>query len=113
MEIRLPFPPSVNDMYLNNKGAGRGRKPSPEYRAWKNQAGWELKAQHAKAVGGIVEVRIDLDDSRRGDADNRIKAVLDLLVEHRVLRGDSKKFVKRVSAGWETVAGCRVSIINQ
>jgi hypothetical protein len=34
-----------------------------------------------------------------------------LLVRHGVLRGDSKKFVKRVSSGWEAVAGCRVSIL--
>ena len=112
-EIRLPFPPSVNDMYANNKGArGRGRYPSKEYEAWKDQAGWELNAQHVKPIDGVAEVRIDLDSTRRGDADNRIKAVLDLLVSHKILRGDSKKYIRRVSAGWEAVAGCRVSIIT-
>jgi Holliday junction resolvase RusA-like endonuclease len=114
MELRLPFPVSVNDMYINNKGrTGRGRKPSPEYLAWKDHAGWELKAQKPKPIEGRVEITIDLDESRRGDADNRIKPVLDLLVQHGVLRGDSKKFVRRVSAGWEAVAGCRVSIVQQ
>lgn len=113
IELRLPFPPSVNDMFLNNKGRGRGRILSPEYRAWKDQAAWELKAQRAKPVEGRVEVVIDLDESRRGDADNRTKPVLDLLVQNGVLRGDSKKFVKRVSTGWEAVAGCRVSIIRK
>jgi crossover junction endodeoxyribonuclease RusA len=109
--LTLPFPPSVNSMFLNVPG--RGRAPTPEYRAWKKEAALELMAQRARPVEGVAEVRIDLDDRRRGDADNRTKAVLDLLVEQRVLRGDSKKFVKRVSVGWETVAGCRVSIITQ
>lgn len=111
-EFRLPFPPSVNQMYLNNKGRGRGRIPSPEYTAWKDQAAWELKAQKIAPFDGRVEVHIDLDESRRGDADNRIKAVLDLLVRHKILRGDSKRFVRRVSAGWEAITGCRVSILK-
>lgn len=110
-ELRLPFPPSVNDMFVNSKNArGRGRFPSDEYEKWKKDAGWELKAQHIKPITGQVRVKIDLDDTRRGDADNRTKAVLDLLVSHKVIGGDSKKFVKRVSIGWEAITGCRVLI---
>lgn len=107
-EFRLPFPPSVNDMFLNNKGRGRGRIISPDYRAWKEQAQWELNAQHVKPFQGRAIVTIDLDETRRGDCDNRNKAVLDVLVSHGVLAGDSKKHVKRVSIGWEPITGCRV-----
>lgn len=107
-EFRLPFPPSVNAMYSNV--AGRGRVPTDDYKKWKNNAGWELQAQRIKPVAGQVEIKIDLDQSRRGDADNRTKAVLDLLVTHGVIKNDSKKFVRRVSIGWEAVTGCRVSI---
>lgn len=110
IEIRLPFPPSVNGMFKNVRGRGRAR--TDEYDAWRDQAGWELKAQHIKPIEGQAEITIDLDHSRRGDADNRTKAVLDLLVAHKILRGDSKKYVRRVSIGWEAVAGCRVSIVT-
>ena len=110
MEFRLPFPPSVNGMYLNVHG--RGRAKTDAYEKWKSDAGWELKAQRVKPIAGVVEIKIDLDETRRGDADNRTKAVLDLLVTHGVIRNDSKKFVRRVSIGWEAVTGCRVSIVS-
>lgn len=109
-EIRLPFPPSVNTMYLNNKGRGRGRIPSPEYEQWRADAAVMLMQQRVRPVLGRCTVWIDLDDTRQGDADNRAKPVLDLLVKRGVLGGDSKKYVRRVSIGWETVDGCRVAI---
>lgn len=108
-EIRLPFPPSVNAMYVNKK-TGRGRAPSKDYENWQELAGWELNAQRVKPFQGRAIIHIDLDDTRKGDADNRAKPVLDLLVEYGVLAGDSKQHVKRVSIGWEPVAGCRVTI---
>jgi Holliday junction resolvase RusA-like endonuclease len=55
-------------------------------------------------------VTIDLDDKRNGDADNRAKPVLDLLVKYEIIKNDSKKYVKRVSIGWEPIEGCRVRI---
>ena len=110
-EFRLPFPPSVNEMYVTNKsGRGRGRYPSDEYKAWKDHAAWELNAQKAKTFHGRAIVHIDLDDTRQGDCDNRAKAVLDILVTTKVLTGDSKKHVKRVSIGWEKITGCRVAL---
>jgi Holliday junction resolvase RusA-like endonuclease len=105
--ITLPMPPSTNALFFNRKG---GRTRTPEYEAWLEHAGHVLNRQSVKPVEGRVDVQIDLDDSRRGDADNRIKPVLDFLVKRGVLKGDSKKFVRRVSAGWEAVTGCRVSI---
>lgn len=110
MEFRLPFPPSVNSMFINVRGRGRAR--TKDYDAWREQAAWELAAQKVKPVNERVEIKIDLDETRRGDADNRTKAVLDLLVGQKILRGDSKKFVRRVSIGWEAITGCRVSIFS-
>ena len=112
MEIRLPFPPSVNDMYANNKGRGRGRKPSAEYEAWKLDAGHKLNRQPHSLFKPRAIVFIDIDEKRQGDADNRAKPVLDLLVKHGVLAGDSKRYVKRVSIGWEAVDGCRVKLLG-
>lgn len=110
-ELRLPFPPSVNAMFLNSPNVrGRGRIPSPEYKAWQAQASNELLLQVPPGIKGPVRITIDLDDSRRGDCDNRNKAVLDLLVAHRVIEADSKRIVRRVSIGWESITGCRVRI---
>lgn len=116
IEIRLPFPPSVNALYATNKKAargknrGRGRYRTKEYEAWLDQAGWELNAQRPPFFEPRCEIRIDLDESRNGDSNNYEKAVLDLLVKHHVIKDDQKKYVKRTSAGWEPVTGCRVTI---
>ena len=107
MEYRLPFPPSTNNLFINK---GRRRVLSLEYRLWREAAAWELKAQKAKPFKGRAIVHIDIDDTRKGDADNRSKAILDALVEYGVLAGDSKKHVRRVSVGWERISGCRVAI---
>lgn len=113
IEIRLPFPPSVNNLYFNVQR--RGRVHTPEYLDWQELAGWELRAQRSRLALKIkypVTVKIDLDDKRKGDADNRCKAVLDLLVEHQIIVDDSKKYVRRVDIGWEPVTGCRVEIMG-
>lgn len=113
MEIRLPFPPSVNDMFGNNKtGKGRGRYRTSEYDAWKTAAGLMLNGQRLSTFPVRALVMIDIDDRRQGDCANREKAVTDLLVSHGILRGDSKKYVKRVSIGWESVEGCRIKLLG-
>ncbi len=111
MILKIPFPPSTNNLYLNMRG--RGRVQTPAYRAWIIEAGAELKRQVKPpcfADDDRVVIKIDLDDTRRGDADNRNKAILDALVSAGVIPGDSKKHVKRVSIGWERVKECRVEI---
>jgi Holliday junction resolvase RusA-like endonuclease len=109
-ELKLPFPPSVNDMYANNKRGGRGRYPTKEYEQWRADAAVMLMQQHIRPVLGRCEIWIDIDDSRQGDCDNRTKAVLDLLVVRGVIGGDQKKYVRRVSVGWAKCDGCRVAI---
>jgi hypothetical protein len=111
IEFILPFPPSVNALHFNRKnGKGRGRISTDDYKAWQRDAGWELKNQHVSSIAGRCKITIDLDDNRRGDAANREKAVVDLLVTHGIIQGDSKKYVKRVSIGWEAVKDCRVRV---
>jgi Holliday junction resolvase RusA-like endonuclease len=109
-EIRLPFPTSVNAMYAANRGRGRDRRPTPEYEQWRADAAIMLLQQRVRPVLGRCTIWIDLDDRRQGDCDNRAKAVLDLLVKRGVIGGDHKRYVKRVSIGWEQVDGCRVAI---
>lgn len=103
----LPMPPSVNNLHIN---IGRKRTTSPKYRAWQVDAGEMLRRQNPQPFGNRAIVVIDLDDRRNGDADNYAKACVDLLVRHGVLVNDTKKYVQRVSSGWESVEGCRVTL---
>ena len=112
MELRLPFPPSTNNLHINVQR--KGRVSSPEYLDWQDDAGWELNAQLKVLPRKTMEARciitIDLDDRRNGDCANREKAIVDLLVTHGVIADDSKKYVQRVSIGWEKLEGCRVRL---
>lgn len=110
-ELRLPFPPSVNAMFLNSPNLrGRGRIPSPDYKAWKAMCARAIKDQHVPPFVGRAVVKIDLDDRRQGDGDNRVKPVLDALVDNGILAGDSKKYVAGHECYWRSVEGCRVVI---
>ena len=109
-EIRLPFPPSVNQMYGAKRGRGRGRYILPDYANWRTEVYDALSKQKPRPVLGPCQIWIDLDDRRQGDADNRTKGILDALVEYGTIGGDSKKHVRRVSIGWAKCDGCRVAI---
>lgn len=110
--VQLPFPPSTNNLFLNVRGRGRIR--SKAYRAWSEAASWELLSQRPAKLVGPVAVCIHLvaPNKRRMDADNRIKPVLDLLVEHSIIQADDSRIVKEIKAVWaETGSPCRVEIL--
>jgi crossover junction endodeoxyribonuclease RusA len=111
ISLTLPWPPSVNNLYKN---VGRRRVRTPAYRKWQEEAGWHLQAARPPKLSGPVEVTLELcpPDNRRADADNRNKAVLDLLVTHGVIAGDDRRFVKSVTARWveNAVHSCVVTI---
>lgn len=104
--IKIPFPPTTNNLFLNVKG--KGRVPTPEYRAWRQHASLVVASQRPMQITKRVCVHVDLDQRRQGDADNRLKAPLDLLVSCGVLIGDSKNHVKRASVGWEEIDECQI-----
>jgi Holliday junction resolvase RusA-like endonuclease len=85
MKLVLPIPPSTNNLYLN---ARRGRVIAPDYRQWKATAGKALTAAKVAPVHGNVDVSIQVPRNNRRDVDNYAKAVLDLLVSHRVIDDD-------------------------
>jgi crossover junction endodeoxyribonuclease RusA len=111
VRIALPWPPSVNNLYLN---AGHKRVRSPRYRKWQEEAGWRLQAARPRHFDGPVEIVIDLcpPDNRRTDADNRNKALLDLLVTHQVIPGDDRRYVRSVTARFteNQVHSCVVTV---
>lgn len=108
--IALPWPPSTNNLFVNK---GRRRFVSQEYAAWRREAGWTLQAQRPPKFLGQVEIGIELcaPHRRRYDLDNRVKATLDLLTEHRVIRDDSDPWVRAVSVRRvENAAPCVVTV---
>lgn len=89
IEVRLPLPPSTNNLYINR---GKKRVISERYRAWRQAAGWALIEQSPKAVNGDFDLwlYVEWPDKRRRDLDNHLKAVLDLLVSHQLVEDDSR-----------------------
>lgn len=107
--VELPRPPSINNAFatFNNR-----RIPSREYKAWKLEAAQMLMAQRARCAIGPVEITITVDESPRypSDIDNRIKPVLDCLVDNGIIDGDTGKTVRKVTALWGSVPGALVEI---
>ena len=104
IEFWLPFPPSTNRLWRSV----RGRVVlSPDYKYWKKRAieSVTVLQQFGKQpVCGVYELELYLSTvhrSKRGDADNRLKAVLDIVTELKFVVDD--KFCARASVEWATV----------
>jgi len=111
IEIMLPMPPSANRIWRS----ARGRVfRSAEYDSWEKSVLWLIRQATKATFQERVDVSIELPCKGRGDADNRIKPVMDALVHAGVLKGDSKKYVRGVQAFWsdEDLGECiRVKIV--
>ena len=108
--LTLPTPPSVNNCFRNLPG--KGRVKSADYIDWIGHAGWTLREQKPGRVGGYVVVSIAVErESATADLDNRIKAILDLIVKHDVI--DDDRFVVGLCAAWSPPSSklCRVMIL--
>ncbi|MGL4296920.1 MAG: hypothetical protein ACRCTG_14505 [Aestuariivirga sp.] len=129
---RLPVPPSLNNAYINGskairasgeRVAGRkhgGRRISPEYARWREEAGWMIKADRsatARPVEGRFAVALLLSPKEDGDADNRFKAIGDLLASQGVTGNDRYNDAPltmrcpSVQRGWCEVVAVSVSAL--
>lgn len=91
----LPVPPSVNNLFAT---VGKRRVKSKEYKAWQSEAGLRLivaRVGRKRKISGYVAIEIGLPINMRGDIDNRIKPIIDLLVKHAVI--DDDRNVARVT----------------
>jgi Holliday junction resolvase RusA-like endonuclease len=106
--LNLPMPISTNQLY---RIVGKRLIKSAKYRAWINEAGWELKQQKPGSIKGRVKISYVYGKSKI-DLDNRKKSLLDLLKEHGVIEDDSPKFVREEGASVidESITGVRVTI---
>jgi len=98
--ILVPFPLSVNGLYLNVKG--RGRVKTKSYIKWQQEAALMLMKQNKPEFKSRVDVVVYLGGGRDdSDCDNYNKCCLDLLVNHGILKDDSKLYVRSVKAIWD------------
>jgi Holliday junction resolvase RusA-like endonuclease len=109
--IRLPFPPSVNNLFLNGRS---GRFRSQKYDTWIQEAGTEIMRQRPSKCLGRVSLMFEFQegqDKRKRDITNLIKAPEDLLVKHGIIEADDGTVVRKVSAAWNAeVDGVRITI---
>ncbi len=108
----LSWPPSTNSLWR----AFRGRNIlSKQARIWSENASKELVEQKATLVSGPVTIDIELSSptKRSYDPDNRVKALLDLLVKNGIIEDDNNSIVHKLSIYTqcgELFKGARVSI---
>lgn len=91
-QFLVDWPPSVNQLWR----AYHGRNIlSARARQWFVSASKQLAIQKVKPTRGQVEIGIDLcaPHNRRYDPDNRVKALLDLLVKNGILDGDDDSII--------------------
>ena len=95
MKQLLPYPVTLNRLFANVPG--KGRVKTNEYKAWINQAGWELvrqlcgqRGENKKIKGKFTfSMRPLRPDKRVRDIDNLSKGVFDLLKTHGVIEDDA------------------------
>lgn len=106
----LPFPPSVNNLFVNNRKTG-GRFPSKAYKAWQEEAQHAFAKQTATPIPGPVSVTYSFGrpDKRKRDLLNLVKAPEDFIVGVGLIDDDS--LVERAVVQWvDDVIGARVEI---
>lgn len=109
--ITLPFPPSLNNLFINVR---RGRIRSQKYDSWLQEAGQEIMRQRPSKCQGPVSIKYEFQDgrdNRKRDLDNLAKAPNDLLVSHGIIEADDGSIVRSIALEWNpSVTGVRITI---
>lgn len=107
--LRLPVPPSVNNLYSNRPG--RGRYKTSAYRRWIVEAdGWYMtqKPLRLPSIIGPYTASIRIPEDTRGDIDNRGKAILDYLV--RVALTSDDKMCRKIEIERAPLDCCEITV---
>lgn len=112
--IRLPFPPSTNNLFMTTK---YGRARTQKYDSWIMEAGNEILRQRPPKFTGPVVLFFHFQENRKPrrprDVTNLIKAPEDLLVKHGIIEADDNSIVRGIEAYWaDTAEGCEVTIFS-
>ena len=88
--IHFPKPPSANRMFLRQMTRRGHRDLTPEYKAWRDEAGWILKMQITGLETIVTKFRvvIEVPRSSRIDLDNHLKPILDLAQNMGIISND-------------------------
>jgi Holliday junction resolvase RusA-like endonuclease len=88
--INFPRPTSANRMFSRQMTRHGHRDLTPEYKAWRDEAGWAVKMQ----IVGLVtitsrfNITIEVPRSSRVDLDNNLKPILDLAQNLGIISND-------------------------
>jgi len=97
VSFTLPTPPSTNALFKNVTGKGRVR--TEEYNNFLAFGLVEIRRQRVRQVKGYVVQVIGVERmSGRADIDNRLKALLDVMVKAGVIEDD--RFVTAIAVSW-------------
>jgi crossover junction endodeoxyribonuclease RusA len=111
--LTLPFPISVNAMFMDGK---HRRTKSQRYCDWLAEAGYALKSQRPRPVPGPVTLLYEVQegkDNRRRDIGNLEKGLTDLLVTYGVIEADHDRVVREIRLIWnKDVEGVRVTVAS-
>ena len=107
VSLALAMPPSTNSLWANAPGKGRVR--TAEYRRWREDAGWMIKAARLPKITGRVAISIRAGlPARRRDLDNLTKPLLDALTSFGVIEDDG--LAHRITSEWS--AGVESGRVN-
>lgn len=93
MFLKLPVPPSTNELYVYLRKGNR-RVASKKYVSWRMISALMLAGQTKVTFQTIDTLTISIHPNKRRDIDNYAKATLDLLVGHGIMVDD--RIVKRL-----------------
>jgi Holliday junction resolvase RusA-like endonuclease len=88
--INFPRPTSANRMF-SRQVTRRGRRDlTPEYKAWRDEAGWLVKMQIVglETITSRFNVVIEVPRTSRTDIDNNVKPILDLAQNMGIISND-------------------------
>lgn len=92
LKIILPFPPSVNGMFAQNKHNAKHRFKTKAYKDWLDSC---PKLTEFKISGQCtISYMIFFPDDRIRDGQNYMKAPLDYLCAEGVIEDDNRRIVK-------------------
>ncbi len=102
LEIDLPLPPGINASYAN---ASCGRVATPKLKTWKQTAAAEIAHQvRGVQFAGTYQLAVRASDqalNRERDADGLLKAIIDAIVQNRIVTDDSYRFMRAAAIAWE------------
>jgi Holliday junction resolvase RusA-like endonuclease len=105
--ITLPYPPSVNSLYLNGKG--KARIKTEKYKKWITESDAKaLTLRHKfKQFTSPIIIRLQFKrpDQRTRDIDNLSKPILDFLTRYNIIIDDSFKYIQGLSSSWINTGG--------